>query len=710
MKTFAKLLVAFCIMSGIIFAASQSAFATEVTGNLPVLNGIYAKEQGVIGTEGGYSSNNGKWNYKMSDTSEYKGIFGKIDVPVWYAGSGHSVTLTVDASKEAKYYIGIQGCCYRSGVRYITVSVNGVETGDDLCEQTNVMTKDVSAEPITMRAGQNVITLKANGGICRVDHVVFISAESYDEAKEKYTNATTVEDIINTFGTPEIMIEEDDVTVSSSNLSVCVSWIPATDKVLSYQLSLNNGESVLLDNSARTYTFTENVNYGENEITFACRNELGQETIIRKSIRIENIGGKCGENLSWSFSEDGTLTISGSGEMESYASLNDVPWSDLRSLINQIIIQEGVTKIGDCAFGDCSVPTSITIPNGVEYLGRYAFGGCTGLESITVPDSVETIGQNAFSGCTKLESVTIGSGVKIIEDFAFSSCVNIKNVYYNGTKEEWKAIDIIGYFNDNLQYATKHYLGEEEPEISNVTWSFADDGTLTISGTGKMEDYYYAEMTPWYSVCDEIKKVVIEAGVTSIGSGAFWGCYALESVVIGSGVTEIGMNAFTDCFELENVVMGDKVEVIKPYAFFGCDLIEHVTLPRSVKELKEDVFVGCDSLTAIYYEGTESEWEVVIKDKSSIPSDVEVVCLMKFNVEFIRENNLIQVVTEVESLPEDTVLFASTYDENGKALEIKLVSSEGETTFDATDVKDIKVFAWGDYFSPVIQNVIETIE
>ena len=76
---------------------------------------------------------------------------------------------------------------------------------------------------------------------------------------------------------------------------------------------------------------------------------------------------------------------------------------------------------------------------------------------------------------------------------------------------------------------------------ANLTWTLKN-GVLTISGTGDMEDWFITN--PWEDATDDIKKVVIEPGVTSIGDFAFYQCEAMTSIEIPEGVTRIGNHAF----------------------------------------------------------------------------------------------------------------------------------------------------------------------
>ena len=109
--------------------------------------------------------------------------------------------------------------------------------------------------------------------------------------------------------------------------------------------------------------------------------------------------GTCGPNLKWLLTDNGVLTISGKGEMYDYSYYNGerAPWDSEK--VKQIIIGDGVTTIGRCAFIYCSTPTSVTIPNSVTTIGIGAFYFCSALTSVTIPNSVKKIGGSAFEGC-----------------------------------------------------------------------------------------------------------------------------------------------------------------------------------------------------------------------------------------------------------------------------------------------------------------------
>ena len=116
-----------------------------------------------------------------------------------------------------------------------------------------------------------------------------------------------------------------------------------------------------------------------------------------------------GSNLTWTLTQDGTLTISGNGDMIDYsdAGYDYSPFSERLDFIRTVVMEEGVTTIGPLAFRECKYLTSVTIPGSVTYIGYYAFSGCTGLPSITIPENVTYMSDGAFMGCTGLKEIRV---------------------------------------------------------------------------------------------------------------------------------------------------------------------------------------------------------------------------------------------------------------------------------------------------------------
>ena len=133
----------------------------------------------------------------------------------------------------------------------------------------------------------------------------------------------------------------------------------------------------------------------------------------------------------------------------------------------------------------------------------------------------------------------------------------------------------------------------------NLTWVLTDDGTLTISGKGKMTDYTKSVQQRALWLDKGVTAVVIGDGVTHIGEFAFYGCAGIETVTIGSSVTAIGKQAFTDCKGLGSITIPDSVTSIGEFAFYNCTALTSVTLGAGVTSIGEACFYGCGALTGV---------------------------------------------------------------------------------------------------------------
>ena len=305
--------------------------------------------------------------------------------------------------------------------------------------------------------------------------------------------------------------------------------------------------------------------------------------------------GSCGENVTWTLTADGTLTISGTGTMTDYANSGS-PWYSCRGAIKSVVIQQGVTSIGDLAFWDCSGLTSVTIPDGVTSIGGDAFSGCAALTSVTIPGSVTNVGQDAFYNCSSLT-----------------------DIYYGGYGTDWQKLNVSIPTSATVHFKENIY-GKGDCGI-NVTWELTGDGTLIISGTGRISNYSYDNNAPWYSCRAYIKRVVIQQGVRAIGDRAFWDCSGLTSVTIPDGVTSIGDYAFAYCVSLTSATIPEGVTSIGGDAFLGCTGLTSVAIPSSVTSTGFETFSGCTGLTSITIpEGVTSIGNYAFKGCSNLAS------------------------------------------------------------------------------------------
>ena len=340
--------------------------------------------------------------------------------------------------------------------------------------------------------------------------------------------------------------------------------------------------------------------------------------------------GTCGDGLTWSLSEDGVLTITGEGFISGCTSSSQ-PWKDYRDSITAVVIGEGVTEVGRYAFYFCQEIESVVLPETMEYIGQYAFAYCSSLESINIPDNVwamaryafaycrslkaidipegvthiypytfrecealtsvtlpqtlVNIGEFAFGHCDALETLAMPLSVDTVEKNAFYSCDNLTTVSYPGTAEQWYAISIAGG-NRSLWDACPYDIPTAGTCGEGVTWAVAD-GVLIISGAGAMEDFESFSQAPWYDLASDITAVVIESGVTHVGSYTMENAGNLTSVTIEEGVQTIGSKAFRNC-GLETVTVPASVTELGNKAFGDNDC--------DITVLSRDCVIGDDAL------------------------------------------------------------------------------------------------------------------
>ena len=225
-------------------------------------------------------------------------------------------------------------------------------------------------------------------------------------------------------------------------------------------------------------------------------------TLYPKYLSFSNIGETVsktsfvmGENVSGVIDEEtGVFIVSGEGDIASGITLP-------KAFIKKVLIEEGVTGIGNSVFSGCSNLMNVEIPNSVTSIGESAFSGCSGLTGIIIPNSVTSIADYAFNGCTSLKDLRIEDGTETLS-LGYNS--SKKGLFYDCPLETL-------YLGRNLSY--------------NMTASYG------------YSPFYYTTLT----------SVVIGNSVTSIGDYAFYVCFSLSSVVIGNSVTSIGKNAFENC-------------------------------------------------------------------------------------------------------------------------------------------------------------------
>lgn len=312
--------------------------------------------------------------------------------------------------------------------------------------------------------------------------------------------------------------------------------------------------------------------------------------------------GTCGANITWTFDDEGTLVISGNGNMSDYKYSNNpiygnnsqvsFPWTAFYNSINKVIICDGVNSIGNNAFRLCRSLTSVEIPSSVIRIGEHAFDRCESLTDIEIPPSVCTVEPYAFTYCLSLKSIEIPSSIKLLDNYIFSSCSALTDVYIPSSITE---------------------IGE------GVFSSCTSLGNVTIPGS--------VEKIGWaaFAACKSLKNVNIQPGVKHIDDRAFMFCSSLESIILPDSVKYIGLEVFHGCPLLEKVViLHRKCTIATGLLAYQRPISDEVYIygysgSTAQSYARRNQFVAIDAVSASQYKTYDDTYSVYVTDDSNMP-------------------------------------------------------------------------------------------
>ncbi len=294
--------------------------------------------------------------------------------------------------------------------------------------------------------------------------------------------------------------------------------------------------------------------------------------------------GTLAGGLRWNLTKAGTLTISGKGAMPDFASTGEQPWNGKSSQIRKIILENGVTNIGSCAFWNCGV-LSAEIPSSVTAIGNSAFRGSS-IISVTIPSNVKTLGDSVFQDCQNLSSVTISEGLETISQNAFRACSSLSSIVLPAS------------------------IGEV--------------------GAGA------------FFQCQKLIRVVFTPGSKQVklGDNIFTQCYYLSSVTLPKSINQISEGMFQNCLMLATLEIPQGAESIGSSAFSSCSSLTSIIIPNSVTTIGIAAF-SASALRDIYFTGTQAQWNSVRK----LGDTIAAVSKMTIHYNYVPEKTDISKAT-----------------------------------------------------------------
>ena len=324
-------------------------------------------------------------------------------------------------------------------------------------------------------------------------------------------------------------------------------------------------------------------------------------------------------SVTWSYDAGTTtLTISGTGAMKDYASVNVTPWNAYKAKTKTVIIDEGVTRVGNSAFASHTALTSVSLPATLESIGQKAFMATRNLAAIDIPAKVSTIETGAFMGCpgktfnfSEDENTVLQ---KILKDFEVGTVPNATtkakimcNVTSEDAGSELAVPKIIKANTDGTVRAA--FYGKDARVEVYVT---GKSGTDTGAVTSKLNVTTFKDTSTNTAAVDTARTVVVGEGVTELCDQCFSGYKQLESVTLPSTMKRLNSSAFSSCSKLATINLPAGLEEIGDSCFSVSTALTKVTIPASIRKIGKDAFAGSDDGKEIYIEMTLAESDNVV--------------------------------------------------------------------------------------------------
>ena len=440
------------------------------------------------------------------------------------------------------------------------------------------------------------------------------------------------------------------ISASAPGLSYTPSLLPIDFSGIGTQLTRYTsprGTQSMSISAAGDYTLTMyialpgNLSYRETIAIHIPAGEIEPES---------GVFGIDGDNLTWELAADGTLTIRGTGAMPDARFYSDYPWaSHVRHTdIRSVVIEEGVTNIGNYAFYGLQGLVSVSIPSGVTQIGRCAFMSDIRLADLTLPEGLQEIDASAFYYCNALTHATLPASLTVMNGNPFGSCKGLLSIEVSAGNPMFMSEDGVLFSADGVTLITypagKPASSYTVPGSVMVIADSAFFGAYCLESVRLQEGIILIGGSAFH-LCEFLSEISLPEGLLTIGDFAFSDT-AVSVIHIPASVTAIGHGAFAsgsvtaiqaaddntayasvdgvlfskDLSLLHSYPSGNNaasytipnsVTRVEMYAFRSLRFLESLIIPTSVTEMDSYSFDGYSALSDIYYTGTQAQWDAI---------------------------------------------------------------------------------------------------
>ena len=371
----------------------------------------------------------------------------------------------------------------------------------------------------------------------------------------------------------------------------------------------------------------------------------------------------CGESVSWDLT-NGVLTVSGSGDMYNFKDNEFGPWYDERHLITEVVVENGVTSVGNNAFFDCNNLVKVTLADSVTSIGSFAFMECDNLRVIKF-GKVSSIGSYAFKFCYSIQSLSLPDTLKFIGLEAFQGCKSLASL------------------------------------------------TIPSSVTEMQESVF--------SYCTDLMQVTVNASISELPMWTFYGCESLVNVSFSPTITDIGDSAFHSCDQLSHVSSTASEDVtqqltssiredVPSFSGVNGDPIGSSSFVNSGDVLQKDVIDEEDAFVKGTLNQEQSQIDASVNDNSGWETVVNKTEDYVNTQEFLNQTNPVEVNVQIQNgLKVDKDVIKSLAGQN---VTLNLEFNGLEATIECSDLDEDKRYTDLnlDYELELIQDATDAME